>query len=419
MSPTAELTRPVESETPGHASPRKRSKSEAPKSQRVPYAPDNPLTPNPDDYFASAAYIDQQNAMGAFDGAPGGTVALLQYAWRHTARNAMDGQTVGWVLTSKSVLGKIVSETGISMAAARRALSWLVANGWMSKIIDPAAGNAMSLRVRMDLADHQARQLRAPATKATSAQPGPDLRSQGAGGPLSQSGGSAHTERTLQGLSGVCRASEAEAVPSGREDGPSGEDPSGSNEVPGNGPSGPLGAPGSGSGSPGSQDVRAMVSTDPTGASGDELDRSFTLWERDGTWFVFPVATVKRPAKTARTVILTAAEHDFYRTEFRGDGRDNTRRAAFLTATSDERTALIEETGHAADHPDRVSNPGVLAPAGVAVKLGRSAPDDIKVWFSGPRNERRVWTDKPDRWDHIGYLTQADYATVSDLESRA
>jgi hypothetical protein len=335
MSPTAELTRPVESETPGQASPRTRSKSEAPRSQRVPYAPANPLTPNPDDYFATANYVDQQSAMGAFDSAPGGTVHLLQYAWRHTARNAMDGQAVGWVLTSKSVLGKIVSETGISMAAARRAITWLVANGWMSKIIDPAAGNAMSLRVRMDPGDHQARQLRTRAATATPAQSDPDLRSQGAGGPLSQSGGSAHTERTLQGLSGVCRASEAEAVPSGREDGPSGGDPSGGNEAPGHGPSGSLGAPGSGSGSPGSQVPRVVeVPRD------SETARTFIIWDKNegASWFVFNAAKPpKYQPKDADVVTLSAAEHEFYSEEFARDGKDNSRRASFLLSSPEVR----------------------------------------------------------------------------------
>lgn len=145
---------------------RKRSKSRISKRDREPQKvhEDKILVPDPRDGYQLGRYIDQRVAMGDFRGSPAGTVGLLQYYVRHTARDTSrlgNGESEGWVLTGKSRVAKIAAENDLSDKTVRRINTWLAEHGWLYQETenDPTAvgGKRMHLFPMMRPGDHDAR----------------------------------------------------------------------------------------------------------------------------------------------------------------------------------------------------------------------------------------------------------------------
>lgn len=81
---------------------------------------------------------------------------------------------------------------------------------------------------------------------------------------------------------------------------------------------------------------------------------SYTYWEKDGSWFVFPAEQVKYKAKGAVTVTLSDEENDFYQTFFRGGKHLNEPRKIFLETSPEQR---VEDMAWIANHPE--ARPGL------------------------------------------------------------
>ena len=100
---------------------------------------------------------------------------------------------------------------------------------------------------------------------------------------------------------------------------------------------------------------RAVTSSAPldTPAPGSQVSgHSYTFWEKDGSWVVFPVARVKHQPKNAEVVTLSDEEDELYLSFFRGGKELNRSRREFLTGSPEERA---EQMGYIRDHWDEVS----------------------------------------------------------------
>jgi hypothetical protein len=120
---------------------------------------DAEILPDPSDYFATARYLDRRAEMGDFSvkGTPAFALHVLHYLWRHTARKTDKlglNETAGWVLSGKSKIGKIATESGISYNAAQRALDWLYQEGWVDVCHE---GQSYRWRPALTVEDHEKR----------------------------------------------------------------------------------------------------------------------------------------------------------------------------------------------------------------------------------------------------------------------
>jgi hypothetical protein len=151
------------SESPLSRPAKKASKSKAAKRDRAPHEPAELKAPNPRDYFASAAYIDQRAAMGDFKGAGAAVLPVLHYLWRHQVRGAAAKPGLGRdersdeVLTGKSRIARIAAELNLSYSAVQRAVTQLVNAGWLTWY-GYRDDQTMILQVRMDGAGHRDRE---------------------------------------------------------------------------------------------------------------------------------------------------------------------------------------------------------------------------------------------------------------------
>jgi hypothetical protein len=170
--------------------------------------------------------------------------------------------------------------------------------------------------------------------------------------------------------------------------------------------------------------ARRRVSVPPIApAPGPQVSQhSYTYWEKDGSWFVFPAAQVKHPAKDAMTVTLSVEEDEFYQTFFRGGLEFNRCRVDFLTDGPEERAEDIEAASIEKVAAEEAAEEEALSYQMISV------PDGVKIWF-GPVKGATEKVATVNSWkkyrlnihdgDKIGYVTPEDYKILVETFDRA
>ena len=90
--------------------------------------------PDPSSQKNTAAYLDDQAALGRFMGKTSALSVLrylAQHAWRQYPNE--ENAPIGSVMSGKSRIKKISSETAMSERSVQYAMGWLEQNGWIER----------------------------------------------------------------------------------------------------------------------------------------------------------------------------------------------------------------------------------------------------------------------------------------------